>query len=277
VATTKTLTFRGLTVAYSEAGWGAPVLAIHGSAGTGRLWAPLADALAERRRVVAPDLFGYGGSAAWTEARGRASDLELVVGLARSLGGPVHLVGHSYGAALAMRAALELGPDVASLALVEPVAFHLLRLERDPAWSEIADVAGRHIALVEAGELEACADAFMSYWIGPAAWAASTAGMRAKIVAAMPKVADEWREALVDSRGLPRYARLRTPTLLVRGTRTTAAARRVIDLLAATLPDNALVEIPGAGHMSPLTHPAAVVDAIGAHVDRVADGARLAA
>jgi hypothetical protein len=29
--------------------------------------------------------------------------------------------------------------------------------------------------------------------------------------------------------------------------------------------------------MSPLTHPAAVVDAIGAHVDRVADGARLAA
>jgi pimeloyl-ACP methyl ester carboxylesterase len=273
----KTLDIRGLTVACSETGHGAPVLAVHGSAGTGRLWAPLADALGPRRRLIAPDLFGYGRSAAWEEARGRATDLDIVIGIARSLGEPVHLVGHSYGGALALRAALELGPDVASLALVEPVAFHVLRLECDPAWREVADVAARHIELVEAGELEACADAFMGYWIGPAAWAATPAPLWARIVAAMPKVADEWREAVVDSRGLPRYARLRTPTLLVRGTRTTAAASRVVELLARTLPDSALVEIPHAGHMSPLTHPAAVAEAIGAHVDRLAADAALAA
>jgi pimeloyl-ACP methyl ester carboxylesterase len=200
-----------------------------------------------------------------------------VVGIARSLGAPVHLVGHSYGGALALRAALELGAGVASLALIEPVAFHLLRLEGDPAWSEIADVATRHIELVGAGELEACADAFMGYWMGPAAWGAATAAMRAKVVAAMPKVADEWRGVFVESHPPARYARIEAPTLLVRGTRTTRAARRVVDLLAGALPDCALEEIRGAGHLSPVTHPAAVVKAIAGHLDRADVGARIAA
>jgi pimeloyl-ACP methyl ester carboxylesterase len=263
-----TLHFRGLTVACDDVGRGAPVLAVHGSAASSRLWAPLAAALGGRRRVVAPDLLGYGRSTPWAVARGRATDLDVVLELARALGEPVHLVGHSYGGAVALRAAAELGPQVASLALVEPVAFHLLRLEGDPAWREIEAVAARHIALVEAGDLEACADAFMGYWIGRAGWAAATAAMRARVVAAMPKVAEEWREALAESRGLAPYARVHAPALLVRGGRTTTAASRVVDLLARTLPGCAVAEIPDAGHMSPLTHAADVVRIIGAHVDR---------
>jgi len=261
---------RGLKVAYSETGRGAPVLAIHGSAATGRLWAPLAEGLGPHRRTIAPDLFGYGASAPWEDARDCATDLDIVIELARAQRAPVHLVGHSYGGALALRAAVELGAHAASLALVEPAAFHILRLQRDPAWREIARVATRHVQLVEDGDLEACADVFMGYWIGAAAWAASSPTLRAKVVAAMPKVADEWRGIFVESHSLARYARLDLPALLVRGTRTTAAAARVVDHLAGALRDCTLAEIRDAGHMSPLTHGPAVAGAIAAHLGQVA-------
>ena len=64
------------------------------------------------------------------------------------------------------------------------------------------------------------------------------------------------------------YAGVAVPTLLMRATETTLAASRVVDLLHSTLPNHELVEIGGAGHMSPVTHPEPVNDAIEAHLDR---------
>jgi pimeloyl-ACP methyl ester carboxylesterase len=106
----------------------------------------------------------------------------------------------------------------------------------------------------------------MGYWTGTDAWAAMPAENRARIVATMPKIAAEFR-ALFRNPETPRvYRRLRTPTLLVRGTRTTLAAHAVIERLAATLPQHELVEIAGAGHLAPLSHPDAVNAAIATHL-----------
>ena len=46
------------------------------------------------------------------------------------------------------------------------------------------------------------------------------------------------------------------PILLVKGSRTRAPTRAVVDLLATTLPNAKLAILKGAGHMSPFTHPA---------------------
>ena len=46
-------------------------------------------------------------------------------------------LGHPYGAALALKAARELGPKVQSLILAEPVSFKLLRSEHRPEWAEV--------------------------------------------------------------------------------------------------------------------------------------------
>jgi pimeloyl-ACP methyl ester carboxylesterase len=62
------------------------------------------------------------------------------------------------------------------------------------------------------------------------------------------------------------------PTLLVRGTATTLAARSVVELLRDQLPHASLVEIEGAGHMSPVTHAAAVNTAIAQHLARCTAG-----
>src|SRR3546814_8229080 len=76
-----------------------------------------------------PDLRGYGATEGWS---GRApmrlaDEAALVRALAEEAGEPVHLVGHSYGGAVALMAALHFPEAIASLTLIEPVAFFLLR------------------------------------------------------------------------------------------------------------------------------------------------------
>lgn len=256
-----TLSIRDAVVAYTDVGQGPPVLLVHGSAASRRFWRTLVERLAPRYRVIAPDLPGYGESA-WPPGI-RATDLDVVSAFARAVGEPLHLVGHSYGGALALRAARDLGSRLASLALIEPAAFDLLDgAER----AEIDSVAGRHLELVVEGDLEACAAHFMGYWIGADAWAAMPAETRARIVGTMPKIAAEFRTLFRHPEALRTYRRLRAPTLLVRGTRTTLTAHRVVERLAATLPQSDLVEIQGAGHMAPLTHADAVNAAIETHL-----------
>ncbi len=256
-----TLTIRDAAVAYSDVGQGAPVLAVHGSAASRRFWRALVERLAPRYRVITPDLLGY-GETAWP-AGTRATDLDVVSAFARAVGEPLHLVGHSYGGALALRAARELGSRIASLALIEPAAFDLLE---GAARAEIEAIAGRHLELVADGELEACAAHFMGYWIGPEAWAAMPGEARARIVRTMPKIAAEFRAIFRQPETLPAYHRLRTATLLVRGTRTTLTAHQVVERLHGTLPRCDLVEIHGAAHMAPLSHPDAVNAAIETHL-----------
>src|SRR6185503_3141479 len=51
----------------------------------------------------------------------------LVRALLDRYDGPAHLVGHSYGGAVALNVAHSRGAMLRSLTLIEPVAFHLLR------------------------------------------------------------------------------------------------------------------------------------------------------
>jgi pimeloyl-ACP methyl ester carboxylesterase len=68
---------------------------------------------------------------------------------------------------------------------------------------------------------------------------------------------------------LDTIAGIHTPTLLICGGRTRKPARRVMEKIRSALPEAHYLEIPDAGHMSPLSHPAEVADAIRAHIDSV--------
>jgi len=58
-------------------------------------------------------------------------------------------------------------------------------------------------------------------------------------------------------------------TTLVVGSASPASSKGVARLLARTLPRVTVVELRGAGHMSPITHPDLVKTAIDAHLVRV--------
>lgn len=96
------------------------VLAIHGLTGHGRRWRTLADRHLPEFTVAAPDLIGHGRSswsAPWTVDANVAALATLVEDDAD---GPVLVVGHSFGGAIAMNLAAACPDLVSGLVLLDP-------------------------------------------------------------------------------------------------------------------------------------------------------------
>jgi len=103
-------------------GPGAPLLCVHGFTGSKEDFAPVLDALAAARRVVAVDLPGHGGTPGHDDPA--AYSLETVAGwvlrAADALGlGECHLLGHSLGGLIAQRAAAVASQRLRSLILAD--------------------------------------------------------------------------------------------------------------------------------------------------------------
>lgn len=220
-----------------------------------------------------PDFIGYGRSGGWPAgvAFDPRADVRVVAAALDRAGAPAHLVGHSYGAAVALEAALDRPERVASLCLIEPVAFHLL--EPGSGEREQVERLSRAVrAAVARGQLRRAARIFMSFWIGPLAWLLLPGRAKARVAASIAKVALEF-EGL--ERLPPRWAAiaaLDVPVCLVLGSRTRAPARRVTERLAERLPRARLRPLRGAGHMSPFSHARAVGRLVLAHLERGAEG-----
>jgi pimeloyl-ACP methyl ester carboxylesterase len=254
---------------YREAGAGEPIVLLHCSSGSSGAWLPVIGHLGQGYRVLAPDLLGYGRSAPWPRDAALAPDAELGVvhALLDLAGRPVHLVGHSYGGTVSINAARRFQKQVASLTLIEPVAFHLLRqADESDGWREVEALAERHLSLVGQRQDAAAAEAFIAYWMGPKAWQQMPDAARDSAVRTAAKVAAEWRLMFAAEDDLEAITGNGAPTLLIWGERTRRPARRVVEVLRQALPDARHHEIADAGHMSPLTHPAAVADAIRRHL-----------
>ncbi len=102
--------------------WGThgPLLVgIHGLGASRRGWARIAEALADRYRVVAYDQRGHGDHSA-THPITLERTVEDLAGVVASLGEPVHaLLGHSWGGAVAIAAGRRL--DVNRVAVIDPM------------------------------------------------------------------------------------------------------------------------------------------------------------
>src|SRR5262245_35648300 len=265
---------------YREAGAGEPIVLLHCSSGSSGAWLPVMEDLSRDYRGLAPDLLGYGRSAQWPRDAALPPEAELgvVQALLDVAARPVHLVGHSYGGTVAINAARRFPKHVASLTLIEPVAFHLLRrADESDGWREVKALAERHLALVGERQDAAAADAFIAYWLGPKAWQQMPDAARDSAVRTAVKVAAEWRLMFAAEDDLEAIAGIGAPTLLIHGGRTRRPARRVVEVLCQALPHAHQHEIADAGHMSPQTHPAVVADAIRRHLASIDPQRRSAA
>ncbi len=259
----------GFNAVYYHAGAGAPVIVAHCSSASHKALKPIITQIEQCHEVFAPDLIGYGLSDRWPADRPADphTEADLLIALQERAGRPVHLVGHSYGAMLSLEAARLLGPRVASLTLIEPVSFHLLEPGgRRTEHAQIARVAARVRAAMEARATGKAAAHYMGFWMGRWRWWLAPARLKRGVLETIDKVAKEF--ALIDSieANLEAYQAIQAPTRLIMGARTRAPARAVIDVLMATLPDADLRTVPRAGHMSPLTHPSGVAPLILEHL-----------
>jgi pimeloyl-ACP methyl ester carboxylesterase len=126
--TERRLTLGGVSTAVLEGGDGPPVVLLHGPGEFAAKWMRVIPDLAERHRVVAPDLPGHGAS----DVDGGALDADRLSAWLDELIGrtctsaPV-LVGHVLGGAIAMRFAIARGDRLRQLVLVDSLGLARFR------------------------------------------------------------------------------------------------------------------------------------------------------
>jgi len=257
---------------FREAGTGPGVVCIHSNASTSGQWRALMELLAPKFRVLAPDSYDSGKSPRWPSdrvihLRDEAALIEPV--LARA-GSPLALVGHSYGAAMALIAALTNPGRVRALALYEPTLFALLDAEA-PAPNEaegIRDTVARASAALDAGDPNRAAERFIDYWMGTGGWKQTPEQRRPQIIAAVMNVR-RWAHALfTEPTPLEAFRSLEVPVLYMVGKRSTSSAHGVARLLTSVLPRVEIVEFESFGHMGPITHPDPVNEVIKKFLER---------
>ncbi|HEX9411726.1 MAG TPA: alpha/beta fold hydrolase [Actinomycetota bacterium] len=112
-------------MAYVDMGEGRPVILLHGFPTSAHLWRREAWLLAQRMRVIVPDLVGYGESDQLSDAElSELAQAGYVGELLAALGiDEVAVVGHDVGGAIAQTLALEGHPTVRALVLLDSVCF----------------------------------------------------------------------------------------------------------------------------------------------------------
>lgn len=253
-----------------DAGTGPAVVLLHSSVSGNRQWRRLTDDLTPRFRVLAINLLGYGSTPSWPGARPQTLDDQtaLVHAALAGIEGPVGLVGHSFGGAVAMRAAVQLGGRVGALVLLEPNPFTLLA--RDGRFEAFAEACALRDTVQQHGrDWLGPAERFADYWLGDGSWAAMPESRRTAFAAALAPNVHEWDAVTDPDLTLDDVATSPAPTLLVSDPATRRTVGELAELLAAARPDWTVHHLPEGGHMAPLTRPDLVNPVVAGFLERL--------
>ena len=239
----------GTRVACHVTGRGTPLVLVHGTTADHARWAPLLSALEQRFTVYALDRRGRGASG---DAAEYALDREVddLVAVIEQIGGPVDLLGHSFGAIVSLEAAPRL-PDLHRLALYEPPIPTATPLVTPP-------LIARLDALVAAGEREQAVATFLAE--GPRLPPHELAVMRTlpawpARVAAAHTIPRELRASTEYRLDASRFAALRVPTLLLLGGASPPPFRAALERVQAAIPHAQLAVMPNQQHAAMDTAP----------------------
>ncbi len=236
-----------------DLGSGSPVVMLHGLlVGSLATWYfTCAPSLARKHRVVLYDLRGHGMSErtpSGYDVQTMTEDLRAIVDACTS--GPVSLVGHSFGALVALRFALDTPGRVAKLALVDaplpPSQFNEFNAFLERPVDQMLDALP--VVLRDALERRGRqARRFLESMIFLSQHSSLFADLRAE-----PDIADDV------------LAEIACPTLAVYGS--SSSCRPVGDRLMRVVPSLQLVQLDG-GHFLPLEVPGPLTDVLERFLD----------
>jgi len=244
----------GTHIGYRRTGEGPPLVLVHGTSADHARWAPVLPALGERFAVYAIDRRGQAGSG---DAKDHSLEREVedvtavVDAVGGSVGGPVRLLGHSYGAICCLEAVSRRPASVDGIVLYEPPL-------PTGAAAFPAEAVGRVEALIEVGDRDEDVAVFLR----------EVAGMAPPQVGRM-RAEPDWPKRVATAHTLPREARaaegytldparlqeLRTRTLLLLGGESPPLFKAATEALDEALPDSRVVVMPGQGHVAMHTAP----------------------
>ena len=247
----------GFPTYWTEFGQGPrSALMIHCSLDHSGSWGGLARYLSGALRMTAFDMPGHGRSGAWDE-RGEIQKVTTDIA-ATFCDGPTDLIGHSFGATVALRLAVEQPEKVRSLTLFEPVFFAVALRDRpemrDAFEEQMKDVTDAF----EAGDMTKAARAFTALWGDDTAWSDLSEEQRAQLASQMHVIEAGSAAIYDDAGGLlddGGIGDIRQRVLLIEGTQSPAIIPAINEGLATRLTRVQRAVVAGAGHMAPITHP----------------------
>lgn len=255
---------QGERLAWREAGEGEVMLLLHGLGGSRISWEPQLRGLADRWRVVAWDLPGYGASPPLSGRVTFDGLAEMVIELLDELEVERgHLVGISFGGMIAQYAAARHGDRFASMSLLAtssrfgldgtaPDVWRAARLAPLDAGLEPADFAERVLRAIAGPD------------ISTEAFAQQQAAMARISGAALRRSID----CLVTHDSQPLLPQLTTPTQVLVGELDAETPVAYADDLAARIPGAVRHAIAGAGHLLNAEAPEQVNELLAEHVLR---------
>lgn len=238
-----------------EAGGGDPVVLVHGSWDDRHVWDPVREGLASRFRVVSYDRRGHTDSPDGPQPGVRRDDEEDLAGLIEDLGlAPAHVVGNSFGASIALGLAARRTELFRSLCIHEPPLLSLAA--DDEGVPEMGQAVSGVVELIERGQVETAARAFVEEALGAGAWEAMSPQERATTVANAPTFAGEQRDPAWADIDLDALGAIDAPVLITQGDQSPPFFSTVVAQLEAAMGTARVRTLPGAGHVPHQTHPA---------------------
>jgi pimeloyl-ACP methyl ester carboxylesterase len=256
------------------------VVALHCSLGSGRQWSRLGEALGDNYRLIAPDISGYGDNPGPIHLPlTLAEEVALLRERIDQIDGPFHLVGHSYGGAIAFKIATQqpFAGRVRSLTLIEPVLPTLLAESgADRRLHELFAQFARGISLdLWNGNAMEAIDKFLAFWNGSAPPEKLSAEARLRLIEHAPKLAFDFCAALAEENVTAAATGIRVPALLFSGGLSPYVTQRIAGRLASVMVRADARHLPAAGHMMPMSHAKLINPEIIRHIAHADDLAEI--
>jgi pimeloyl-ACP methyl ester carboxylesterase len=222
------------------AGRGRPLLVLHPEFGAD-LWSPYHDLLAERFRIVAPDLPGFGRSdrPEWLD---EVDDLvfHLIDLLDELKLDRVSIVGTSFGGWVAAAVAVAHPERVERLVLAAPAGIRVDGVERYDLFANSAEEVLRHLFH----------DPSRIAQIVPVEYGPDVVVRAYRELTTLARLA--WNPYYYDPKLQQRLPRVTAPTLIIWGEEDEFLSRRHGEVFSSLLPYATLKTLPGCGHLVPL-------------------------
>ncbi len=219
------------------------LMAIHGSASSGKQWQSLRDMAEPSFAVITPTVPDCDG----------AGRLAYMRALAASCPGDVHLVAHSFGAAIALKLADEIPDRISSVTLYDPVTPVKSNGQMGPA----PQLEALFIEMKQLSAKHAMAR-FLDFWAGHGSWAASAPRKRDALIARHRSVINDIEQIRAGA-WTPSSMAYDGPLTLLHGGKSPAVMRVIVDFLTHHYPSVTSRLLPECDHITPLSH-AAITD-----------------
>ena len=211
----------GVQLYWELSGGGEPAILVHGSWGDHHNWDLVAPALSNSLKLATYDRRGHSRS---ERLLGQGSIHEDVADLAALIehlfGGPAHVIGNSFGAAITLNLAIQRPELIRSLVAHEPPLFGLLEGETQVqgALAAVQERIAAVVPLLQVGDFAGGARRFVeTIAFGPGAWDQLPRATRDTFISNAPTWLDELQEPRWMMLDLKRLAAFSAPALLSSG------------------------------------------------------------